>query len=390
MKINLKEFYRFSQRQHKINRYAQRMRDGRKQPQVTAGLIFLVLVHMVAWGQRHFLQMDQLARKKAARRFFRSPRRMVCSDSTIARSLAGWEIKPVRQMLGDLYESQPIQQMQVKVGQRRLRLAAIDGSQMGHFQASGCLILGRAADLFVDAEPIEKQGKELAASQRLLNRLARRFGQGFVDLLLLDGLYLAQGFIRAALKVKIDVAIKTDEEGVLILQQANALFDHRQIFTGVEYVEGFDVQRQCSYQVWASGGFFHTGVPVPLRVARVQEYYPKNKPGEQHRLFYVVTTRQDLSALEMREVGHFRWQVENNGFRALNTLAHTKRVFTHEAHSFLAALLIFFVAFNLIHLFAGQLDPHWLRQEHGGVKVTIPWVCSQLFQSLIASYNESS
>lgn len=201
--------------------------------------------------------------------------------------------------------------------------------------------------------------------------------------MLLDGLYLAQGYLRAALKVTIDGAIKTDEQGLLILPQANALFDHRQVFTGVESVEGFDDQRLCHYRVWAGGDFSHTGVPVPLRVARVQQEYLKDPPGQQHVLFYVVTTRQALSALEMPEVGHFRWQVENNGFRALNTLAHTKRVFTHDAPSFLAALLIFFVAFNLIHLFASQVDPLWLHAERGGVKLTIPFLCSRLLLSLI-------
>lgn len=76
MKINMEEFYRFGQRQHKIYQYAQRMRDGRKKPQVRAEMIFLVLVYMVAWGQRHFLQMDKLARKQAVRQFFGSKRPM--------------------------------------------------------------------------------------------------------------------------------------------------------------------------------------------------------------------------------------------------------------------------------------------------------------------------
>lgn len=210
------------------------LRDGRKRPQIRAGVIFPVMVYMVAWGRRHFLPMDQMAREKAVKRFFRSERPMVCSDSTIARSLAGFDLKPVRQMLGDLYESQPIQQMQMKVGAHRLRLAASDGTRRGHFEASGWLILGRAAELFLDAEPIPQRGTELAASQRVVKRLTPRLGPGVVDLLRLDGLYLAQGDINAALKGHIDVAIKTDEEGLLILPQANALFDHRPIFPGVE------------------------------------------------------------------------------------------------------------------------------------------------------------
>ncbi len=100
MKINLKEFYRFTQQQHKITQYAQRMREGRKKPQVGAGVIFLVMIYMLAWGQRHFLQMDQMAPEKAVKRFFQFRRRMVCSDSTIARSLAGFDVTSVRPCVG--------------------------------------------------------------------------------------------------------------------------------------------------------------------------------------------------------------------------------------------------------------------------------------------------
>jgi hypothetical protein len=82
--------------------------------------------------------------------------------------------------LAHIYQQQPIQQMRVPVGQQRLRLAAIDATSLGHFEASGCLLRGRQTDLFLEAEPIEKHGKQLAASQRVLKRLATRFGPGFV------------------------------------------------------------------------------------------------------------------------------------------------------------------------------------------------------------------
>jgi len=386
MKITTKAFYRFCWEDYKGKSYVGRMRDGRKKPGVPAGTIFLLMVLMVAWGKRHFLQMDQWARRRSVRRLLGCPERaLVCSDSTMERSLSGFAVGPVRAFLGQIYQRQPIQAVQVKVGSQRLRCGAIDGSEFGHFAASGLLVLGRAVDLFVDAEPIERHGKELAASRRLLKRSVRRFGRGFVDLLVLDGLYVAQGFINECLAVGIDVAIKTGEEDLLMLQHANRLFDQCQLFTGVEHVTGCDAERRCTYEVWACGGFTHRGVSVPLTIARVQETYLKEERQER---FYVVTTRPGLRALELREVGHRRWHVENNGFRALNALCHTKRVFTHDAHSFLAGLLIFLVAFDLIHLFASQVDPHWLHQEMGAVRFTLGLVCSLLAESLSAQYGD--
>lgn len=82
--------------------------------------------------------------------------------------------------------------------------------------------------------------------------------------------------------------------------------------------------------------------------------------------------------------------MENNGWRALNALAHTKRVFTPDPHRFLAALLIFLVAFNLIHLFAHPVDPPWLHQHLGAVRVTLGLLCALLAESLVAQDNDSS
>lgn len=84
--------------------------------------------------------------------------------------------------------------------------------------------------------------------------------------------------------------------------------------------------------------------------------------------------------------------MENNGFRALNRLAHTKRVLTHDAPSFLAALLLFLVAFTLIPLLASQIDPPWLQEELGGVTLTIPFLCSRLVLCLMELFgsHESS
>lgn len=97
--------------------------------------------------------------------------------------------------------------MPVRVGSQRLRLGAIDGSQFGRFLACGLLIVGPQVDLWVDAEPMEKRGKELPTSGRLLRRCVPRLGPGFIDLLL-DGLYVAHDFINDCLDAQIDVAIK--------------------------------------------------------------------------------------------------------------------------------------------------------------------------------------
>jgi len=302
MKIQMDECYRFCGEQDKLQRHARRMKDGRKAPHILAGTIFLLMVWMVAWGQRHFLPMDQWARRPAVRRVLGWRwRARVCSDSTIERSLPGCEVGPVRALLGDLYQRQPIQALPVRVGAQRLRCGAIDGSQLGHFEVSGLMILGRQGDRWLDVDPIPKTGQARPTSQRLLTRPVRRFGRGFLARWLLDGLDVAPGFIRAWLNAQIDVAIKTDDDELLMIQHANQMVDHHRFFRGVEYVTGVDPDRTGTSQVWACGGFTHTGVPVPLTIARVCADSPQQHNQER---FYGVCTRAGLSALELPEVGH--------------------------------------------------------------------------------------
>ena len=188
--------------------------------------------------------------------------------------------------------------------------------------------------------------------------------------------------------------IKTDEQRLTIIQNANGIFSKGEElrWEGIEFVEGFDEKRLCEYKVFACGEFYLDGVSTPIKVARVEEYYPKREGSKKqaHVLFYVlVTNGEDLSALQLRELGHIRWAIENNGFKELNKLVHTKRVFTHDGHSFLATLLIFFVAYNLILLFFAAVDKAWIYSRFGGVKVTIPFLCLLLFFSLIIEYGMS-
>ena len=52
-----------------------------------------------------------------------------------------------------------------------------------------------------------------------------------------------------------------------------------------------------------------------MKVAHVKESYIKEDREED---FWVLTTDGSLSGLQMRESGHIRWRIENNGFKAFD------------------------------------------------------------------------
>ena len=165
----------------------QALTDGRKRPFISVIQVFWSLFYGGLLGLGSLLGIDQFLRTEAGKRLFGVPKALV-SDSTLSRSLATFALTPLRTLLWHIYETaRTIGPSRLPVGLERLRVGMIDGSCFGKLKASCFAQLGSVC-LMADCERIEKMGKELAASERLLLRLCNRFGNGFVDLLLVDGL----------------------------------------------------------------------------------------------------------------------------------------------------------------------------------------------------------
>lgn len=267
------------------------------------------------------------------------------------------------------------------VGLDRLRVGMIDGSVFGKFRAS-CFAQIGAICLLADIEPFKKMGKELSASKRLVKRLSRRLGERFVDLILLDGLYLAQDFIQACLDKRIDVLIKTQEETLDIIQDAKALLmsEHAKAF-GVTIIKGLDKARRRTYEVHAIEGLYHKKVTAPFKVAYV--YEREIKTGKEHR-FFVLTTMTELTENQMRELAHWRWDEEKNGFKALNHLVHTKHLYAHVKKAQHAMLFILMIAANLLQLFQSRIEQEAIIDGLGHVKRTRHLIQQLLRQSLMS------
>jgi len=54
---------------------------------------------------------------------------------------------------------------------------------------------------------------------------------------------------------------------------------------------------------------------------------------DRHEDFWVLCTDESLSGLQLRELGHIRWRIENNGFKQLDEQTNCDHVYTHDAHT---------------------------------------------------------
>jgi hypothetical protein len=264
----------------------------------------------------------------------------------------------------------------------KLKAACVDGSQFGGFYGCVLQVLGEV-NLLLDIEPTTGKGKELPTTRTLLQRAFQEYGEGFVDMFLLDGLYKDRKTINLILSKGSHVLTKTTETRLNIIKDANGLFTHWEKFPGVEYQKGLDVDRLCEYQVWSCGNFRLYGVKKDIKVAHVVEDYIKE---DRHEDFWVLSDDESLCGLQMREGGHIRWRIENNGFKALDEQTNCDHVYTHNTHAFLALMLMIFIGWNLFLLF----DSEGIRNGYKYVKWTLDFLSELLKIDFYVKYQALS
>ena len=336
------------------------VRDGRLQPEISASTVCLAIVFLGALGLPSLLRCDQMLRTPLGRRWFRRPKgesASIVSDSTMQRSLQGLDLAPARALLQSSYRfGKTLGLSKCPLRRHSLRLGLVDGSDFGGFLASCLQIIGQES-FIVDLEPIQKRGKELPSSYALLRRTHQTFGTGFVDVMMADALYLNAPFFNLCLhQCHTDVLVKSREADRKIIVDAMGLFQHADSFPeGIIRIDGVDVDRLRTYVVLCGDGFQMPDVDVPLQVAWVRE--EELNSGKRHEFWVVASSEylcRPLNGEEMRELAHWRWDEENNGFKAANQRVNTKRLYCHDRHAKTAILLLLFLVFNLLSVYLWQ------------------------------------
>jgi hypothetical protein len=332
--------------------------------------LFLLLVGAAALRRSSMFQVDLMARQKGIRDWLGSKRYMVASDTTYWRVLPRMELAELREEL---------QQANVLLrqhghgtlrlpGGRTIRAAAVDGSVFGGRYASVMEILGAHAAV-MDLEPCQGKGTELPASKALLKRVFARHGSGWVDIVLFDGLYMAEPILQLCRReLGTHVLIKTKElETLNLLKEAEEIFEAKELYgRQVERIDGADPVRGMAYQGWAARGFHHGKLPDELKVARMRVRMLKGPRKGATETFWIVTTDVTLTAQQMRELAHLRWSIENHTFRALNAAVDSKHVWVRgqqAARAFEALMLILMLSFTLVLAYHAHLDSERLWED---------------------------
>jgi hypothetical protein len=386
--MNIVQFEKYCNEKFSLQSREQEIQDQRKRPVIPTSSIVKSVREMPILGQTSLLAVDQYARSLEARKWHGSDRGMVVSDTTLPRVLEGVDHKPIVQMPYELVkalEPEGYWDWKLPTG-RKIRACGItDGSNFGGFWAS-VLILAGKNDAVVDLEPYEGRGHELAGNRKVLRRAKQELGKEFFDLILADGLYPTEKDFRLCRReLGSDLLVKTQEEGLNVIQDARGLFFACKAKRpeGVKQVEGTDPERQIRYKVTWAEDFEWQDLEYPLAVAHVRETCLKPLEGRPEVIeFWVLTTFEGLAGEELRELAHGRWRIENGVFKRLNALVESKRYASHSPKVQEMLLRLWMLGLTLLGAYLFEQGLKGIKETWASMKVTWRWITEQMRLSL--------
>jgi hypothetical protein len=246
------------------------------------------------------------------------------------------------------------------------RHLVVKGEEVVEYYHRGVVfyLVGFGTALPLDVEMLQPGEGELTAAQRLLPRVVESYGR-FFRVVLADALFFNAPFFNLCLGLRKEVITVLKDEDRVLFQDALGVFS----LTESQVWE----EPNQKIRAWDAEGFSSAeGIEVPLRVLRTEEVITRrhrdgkgwSQKNETHHWEWVTTLPADrLSAYHLWQIGHSRWEIENDLFHTLATYWSLDHCFRHEPTAILNFILTLFIAFVLLQSFyLGNLKPQ--RRAH--------------------------
>jgi hypothetical protein len=227
--------------------------------------------------------------------------------------------------------------------------------QQFYHRVVSALLLSGELRLWLDVEPQRPGEDEIAAAVRLLERVLERYPRAF-DVVLGDALYTDPRLYAVALGHGKDVLTVLKNEDRDLLKDARGLFAMLPPQQLSDQGHAWDV---ADLESWPQ-----VGRPVRVVCARQSRRQPRSAPPAESEWLWVTTLSPHRACTRaVIELGHARWDIENQGF---NEFAHrwlADHVYRHQPNALLSFWLIGMLAFNVFFAFARRnLQPIYRRR----------------------------
>jgi hypothetical protein len=303
------------------------------------------------------------------------------SADTLGYSLARFDLEPLRDALARVAH-----QVKRKKALRRVRpesrnpfwMGALDGHELWssvkrccgqcltrEVEVNGGKVLqyyhrvvvlqwvGVTPALILDIEPIQPGEDEVAAAERIVRRIRRRYPR-FLDGFTVDALYLRAPFTKAAQEEGFDVVTVLKQENRDLYRDVDGLLKAAPAAPPV--AKGRRTSRTWDFEGLTS--WPQVGRPVRVVCSREETTRRVRKAGAWGEETVTADWRWMTTFPSARagadwigEMGHARWDIENRGFNELGEHWGMDHCFHHHPNAILALLLILALAFGLTTLF---------------------------------------
>jgi Transposase DDE domain len=344
--------------------HASRMADARTDPEISPASVFLALFHSFVFRLPSFQQLDNELSHSYLQKWIGAERPF--RDDTLRYSLCGFDLQPLEAMLVDVNRRLKRDKAFDEGRVQGHLVAALDGievlssfsrrcetclerrvsvkDQAGrkieqtqyYHRAVGCQLVHSPVKPFLAIEWLRPGEGEDTAALRLLQRLPDLYGSRFFDIMLLDALYAQTPVLQLIRKNGWEAVISLKQNSRDLYQSAVRLFAQRP--PDVTLTEQRD-HKTYKVQLWDSEGLpFTIDNPEPIRVVRSEEVLERNRYREGERalhstdhewLWITTLPTQAFPAAVIRQLGHSRWQNENNGWMDLTQHWAFKHGFLH-------------------------------------------------------------
>ncbi len=340
------------------------LQDARLAPEISPQAVFLAAFYGFVFRLRSFQELEADLAQPYFRRWIEAPRSF--DDDTLRYSLSGFALQPLEEMLVDVnrrlkrnkaFEAGRVQGRIVAALdgievvssfsrccesclQRRVLSPRSEGPPEERIQyyhrAVGCQIVSSPVKPLLALEWLQPGEGEDTAALRLLRRLPALYGSRFFDILLLDSLYPQAPVLKLMREVDWEVVITLKQEKRELYQNAMNLFQARG--PDHHFCEEAAGSR-TEVELWHTDGLpFTQDYPEPVRVVRSRE-----RVTQQHRrrgrlqpettahewIWITTLEAKAFPAPVVRNLGHDRWQQENNGWNDLTQNWTLKHGFLH-------------------------------------------------------------
>lgn len=384
----LAQFLKYVRNVYDLQQVLRQVRDRRRRPQIPTFTVLLGLCFAAALRFRSFNAMEGYLRERGFQRLLGRrvrPGKKAFSADTVARVVDALDdaslAEAQRRIIGQAERNKAFREG----WPGSVRCVALDGWEVFRSRRRRCddcltrtvhtqtgdvteyyhrvvvaLLLGEKTEVVLDLEPVRslharhvagatdatKDEGEKTAARRLIQRLRDTYG-GFVDVLVLDGLYpdgpTLTTIAECGYSAVITLRKATDEplKDALALWEGQPPKDTWENLQRCETIRAWDCPEVRTLDTFDG----------PLRVVRAEVTSWRTSQTTTWCAVALGEHGRRLSLRRIHDIQRARWHEENTAFHQWTTQWRLGRAFRHSPEGVRAVLRIWTLTFNLLQLF---------------------------------------